>query len=436
MFNRFPYITRSNIRLGSYFFPKDDTSVETYELTQTTTAVYEGESVTITLTTQGLADGVNVPYTISGIGITASDFVGLTSLEGDFTINDNTASVTLTLIEDFIIEYTEAFNLSLDNGEAETSIILVDDTSYILSAPESVNEGESIVIDLLTEGVPNGTLVPYTITGVSSEDIGGVSLTGNFIVGTTDLITLNVTEDALTEGDETLTLTLDNGQDTIDVTIVDTSIDPTYTLSGSTTVNEGDIISIQLDTTDVNGGTTVPYTITGVSSEDINGASLTGVFVVGTTDLITFTVTEDALTEGDEILTLTLDNGRASIDVNIVDTSLTQTYTLSSNPETINSGDSVTITLNTENVSDGSIVDYTISGDVIPSDLGLVELTGSFTINNNTSELILISDSNIDIDKTFVLSLDNVDGNIFTEVTIIVGGVFTYTFPIQLANNS
>ena len=154
--------------------------------------------------------------------------------------------------------------------------------------------------------------MPYTITGVSSADIGGASLTGNFVTGTTDDVTFNVTADATTEGAETFSLELDNGEDTITVTINDTSLDPTYAVSASrASVNEGESFTVNLTTTDVQDGVGVGYTITGVSSADIDGASLTGTFTVSSNAAsLNVTVTADeSLGEGNETFTLSLDNG-------------------------------------------------------------------------------------------------------------------------------
>ncbi len=90
----------------------------------------------------------------------------------------------------------------------------------------NINEGDSVTITLYTINVANGTSVPYTITGVSSSDINGASLTGNFVVGTVDSITLTSTEDLTTEGSEVLTLTLDGIGEFVSVTILDTSVPP------------------------------------------------------------------------------------------------------------------------------------------------------------------------------------------------------------------
>ena len=152
-------------------------------------------------------------------------------------------------------------------------------------------------------------------------------MTGNFVTGTTDVVTINVTEDSLTEGQETLQLTLDNGGATTGITINDTSVDttPTYSLSSSmNTVSEGGTFTITLTTTFVAPGTNVGYTITGVSGSDINNAPLTGNFVVNNnTATLVLTAAADLTTEGDETLTLTLTNGQDSISVVISDTSTT-----------------------------------------------------------------------------------------------------------------
>ena len=101
-------------------------------------------------------------------------------------------------------------------------------TNYSLSTNVTeVNEGGTFDVTLDTTGLPNGTNVAYTITGVTSADISGASLTGNFnIQSNTRTITFTAAADALTDGsDETFSLTLDNGQGgTAEVIIRDTSV--------------------------------------------------------------------------------------------------------------------------------------------------------------------------------------------------------------------
>jgi hypothetical protein len=164
-------------------------------------------------------------------------------------------------------------------------------------------------------------------TGASGyvADVGGASLTGNFTVGSSETLTLTVTEDAATEGTETFALALDNGEASINVTINDTSVEPvaTYALSSSAdTVNEGSTFTITLSTSNVANGTNVAYTITGVSSADINNASLTGAFnIQNNTSQLVLQTTADLTTEGNEILNLALDNDEDNVSVTITDSS-------------------------------------------------------------------------------------------------------------------
>ena len=97
----------------------------------------------------------------------------------------------------------------------------------LVRSKTSVNEGKSVTITLETDNVATGTTVPYTIsgTGITSDDIDGAPLTGNFTIDSAGdaFLTLNITADASTEGTETLTLTLDGKGISTSVTINDTS---------------------------------------------------------------------------------------------------------------------------------------------------------------------------------------------------------------------
>ena len=97
--------------------------------------------------------------------------------------------------------------------------------TYALSAnATSMNEGGNATIFLTTTNVGDTTAVPYTITGISINDLVNGSLTGSFIVQNNSAsLTLNLNADSLTEGAEALTLSLNNGAATISVTINDNS---------------------------------------------------------------------------------------------------------------------------------------------------------------------------------------------------------------------
>jgi hypothetical protein len=204
------------------------------------------------------------------------------------------------------------------------------------SSTSSVDGGSTVDITLDAINASNGTAVPYTITGISANDITSNNITGNFIVGLTDTITLALTEDALTEGAESLTLSLDNTQESINILINDVSKTPSYILYSDSSVDEGNILTVILQTENIQNGTVIPYTVTGVDQADINGP-MTGVFVIRSNNIFPYNVplylndddvvdstsiilNEDYIIEGNETLTLTLDNGKASINITINDT--------------------------------------------------------------------------------------------------------------------
>jgi len=141
-------------------------------------------------------------------------------------------------------------------------------------------------------------------------------------------------------------LALDSGAASVQVTINDTSQAPaaTYSLSSNTSsVNEGSSFTITLATTNVDAGTNIPYTITGVTSPDISSASLTGNFVVGTTDSIIYTASNDVTTEGTETFTMTLDGLSESTAVSILDTSQTPAFTPDHTIAVTNAGNNYTL---------------------------------------------------------------------------------------------
>jgi len=147
---------------------------------------------------------------------------------------------------------------------------------YILTPSVSaVNEGSPFTVTLSTFNVASGTNVPYTISGVTADDLLSGSLTGTFVLNGAGVAvaTFSVLADEATEGIEFFDIALDNNQATARVTVNDTSTEPTeatYVLSpSSVSINEGGTISFTLTTTNITNGTQVPFTISGIEREDL-----------------------------------------------------------------------------------------------------------------------------------------------------------------------
>jgi hypothetical protein len=390
-----------------------------YSLEASRDLVVEGESFEIYLYTANVSNGTTVAYTITGVS--TADINGA-SLTGNFTVTDNFASFTITVTADILDEDLETLTLTLDSTGDFVSVALLDPVFVLSSDKEMVNEGQSFTVSLATLGVSDGTLIPYTITGVTSDDIDGASLTGSFVMeNDTSSIIFTTSVNPELEGEETFVLTLDNGFSSVSVDITE----PTFTLSSNKAdCDEGSTFSIELNTTDIINSTEVAYTITGVSSADISGASLSGVFtIIDDSASITFTVSNDRTTEGSETFTLSLDNGEDSINVIINDTSLTPTYSLATSAATINEGQSVTITLTTTNVDPGELVPYTITGTGITAgELELASLTGNFTVagtySSGSASLVINVSADVTTEGVEVLTLTLDDIGVGVTVTI------------------
>ena len=88
--------------------------------------------------------------------------------------------------------------------------------------------------------------------------------------------------------------------------------------SQNPSINEGSTASFTLNTTNVATGTSVPYTLTGISAADVSGGALSGNAVVNSSGVATISITllNDNLTEGAETLTVTAGGASASTVVN------------------------------------------------------------------------------------------------------------------------
>jgi hypothetical protein len=99
----------------------------------------------------------------------------------------------------------------------------------------------------------------------------------------------------------------------------------------------------------------------------------------------------------------------------------TPTYALSRSSATVNEGGTVTLTLTTTNVANGTVVPYTITGTGITAgDLGLGALTGNFTVNSNTANVVLNISNDFTTEgvEVFTLTLNGITPTVNVSVSI------------------
>ena len=262
------------------------------------------------------------------IGTTEDAAIAVDNGNGTFTVNNQAAfDSASTILDD--VDGTEA---SVTAAKDATAAFIGGgtppvDTFTLTTSADAVDEGDAVTFTLAGEAADAGKDFAYVITGVDSDDIDG-NLVGSLKLDSNGEALLNVrtVADEITEGEETLTLSV-NGK-TADVTVNDTSLTPSpetpsFTLTSSAAaVDEGDAVTFTLATENVDAGSTFNYQITGVSGDDIDG-SLTGSVTLDSSGeaLIDVGTVADGITEGEETLTLSVAGETADVMVN--DTSLT-----------------------------------------------------------------------------------------------------------------
>jgi len=439
-----PFLASDVVTASVSILDSSTTPTPTYTLTRSISTINEGQSVTITLTTSNVANGTSIPWTVTGIS--AGD-LSSGSLTGNFVVGSvNTASFTLS--NDTLTEGAETLNFALDNGQASITVV-VNDTSttpvptYTLTndaTSNRINEGQTVVFTLATTNVSAGTSIPWTVTGISAGDLSSGSLTGNFIVGTTDTASFTLSNDLTVEGTERLTLTLNGKTVSSYVDVIDTSTAPgapTYALTNNVTspISEGTVITFTLTTTNVSSGTLVPWEIRGTGANPTDSAdftsAITGNFVINAAGVgtVSITVNNDIKTENSETFRFRLTNNVAIYnDITITDTSFpTLTYSLTSDKSSANEDESVTFYLEqTPYSSADSIQSYSVSG-ITSADLDTsfsAVLNGNFNLVNvggvgkDSKTFKLNTDSLTEGAETLTLTLTGINRSESVSVTI------------------
>ena len=312
-------------------------------------------------------DAFTVDYNISDNTATSgSDYTATLSAQLTFpagTTNGDSQNITVTILDDTILEGDETLDIALSNLST-TLMNLVDPNAVgtinddematpadgLSVADFNVNENIGTVDFVVTYNGPslqNAFTADYTITDGSATSgsdytatlTGQVSFPANTINGDQQVVTITVTDDAIIEGDEDLSITLTNlstpiinlVDDNATGTITDNDVAaPTTGLSvADFSVNENagtaDFV-ISYSGADVQNAFTVDYAITDGTAN--SGSDYTGTlsgqltFAAGTTNgdqqSVTLNITDDTVIEGDETLDILLSNLSTTL-LNLVD---------------------------------------------------------------------------------------------------------------------
>lgn len=279
--------------------------------------------------------------------------------------------------------------------------------AYTLSYNRSsVSEGSSVIITLSNTGLPDGTLVPFIVSGTNItpyDFIGLNSLSGNFLIkNNTGSVILYPSNDLTTEGLETIILRLSGTgrSENIAITLVDTSpltnnIAEFSIVSNRPYILEGETFVFTITGLNVPIGTVVPYQIFGIQNTDVYNVPMEGELIFAanstydTSANITLTAIQDFLTDGTENIALLLYPTIAyTLAINgttyIIDSSteLSGYYSIETNKLKVIENDSITFSVVGNNIPAGANVKYVLRAWTNPSIDSEFEIPSELTLDD------------------------------------------------------
>lgn len=301
-------------------------------------------------------------------------------------------------------------------------------------------EGETKDYVIYVNGYSSGDLIYYTYdsTGgtVNSTDFS-TDFSGSVVVGVggSAVLSPQLARDADSEASDTFKIQIRDGS--VSGTVLGESgtitiPNPSYTLTPSTsTPNEGTTVTMTLAGTNTYTGTHY-YSLEGTAAtaSDIS-SDLTGSFSFdGSSGTFTIDIRDDFTTEGSETLTV-----KARVNsttgpvvgvstITIQDSSVQTIATITPSATSVNEGSSVTFTVNTTNMTSGTL-SYQVGlgtqteADDFSSTYGTVSIassTGSFSITPKSDS---ITDSGTETFTVKIINLPDGDGSTLTTSTAI-----------------
>ena len=165
--------------LLSFLFPEDqysDVEIPSYVVTTDKKEYREGEDIIYTITTTNVEDNTKFEYLLYG-DISADDFIQ--DVNGTFTVVDNTAKVTIGIVDDLVDEFDENvyFTIVGQDAQAEVKIIgtLVQETTDDDDEPKI---DKPTADDPITDETGGIISIPIKDTGDKYSEPPAVIITG------------------------------------------------------------------------------------------------------------------------------------------------------------------------------------------------------------------------------------------------------------------
>lgn len=309
------------------------------------------------------------------------------------------------------------------------------------------NEGDVVWLNTVWQNLPYQTTANLLIdgTGITAGDVSILGATvGNEVslgqITSSESLDsygagisgpIEILADHTTEGAESLTYHIKiparNRDYVANLTIVDTSLNPTYTLAtaGSvSSIDEGAELTFNVTTTDVVDGTTLYWFVGSTGSYALSAGRFSpgtgGSFTVNSgAGTFTVTISADSFTAtGTQSYNIFLSTTSPSptsvgntLSITVNDTSQSPTYEVTAvgDVASVNEGSVLTFDVTTTNVPNGTTLYWTI-GHVNTNSADFSATSGTVTINSNTGSFTVtaLADTTTEGAETFVVRIRTV----------------------------
>jgi hypothetical protein len=177
-----------------------------------------------------------------------------------------------------------------------------------ITADNNVCEGNTVVVTFSICTIPcinlNSVKVPYTITGINSNDIN-VALKGEVTLNAEGVGTLSITVNSDSD-QENEVMTITSGSSTKTINLLDVR---SYSIVGDSSVVEGQSVTLTFNTVGIPNGTAKPFTITGSGVSQLSGVPTQGTLIINNNTATLEIQTTNQVSYDDTSITITFDSG-------------------------------------------------------------------------------------------------------------------------------
>jgi plastocyanin len=380
-------VTHDNATIWKASLTIASTVTPTYSITPSATAINEGGSVTFSITTSNV--GSTTLYWTNAGTTAAADFSGGQN-SGTVAITNNSGSLVRAIASDALVEGGETIVLQLRTGStsgpivATAQTVTVNDTTSssptyaITPSTTTVGEGGTISFNVATTNVANGTTLYWTNAGTTiGADFSDGQNSGSVVVWSNSAVfSRALVSDEVLESGETVVLQLRTGSTSGPVVATASAVNvssdvvyPSNVMRFRNAANNGWIVATAANT-------------------KIRNAANTAWIAASPTNL-------------------KVRNAANTAWMSVIEGAPSATYAITPSTSTVNEGQSVTFTVTTTGVPNGTTLYWTNAGSTVAADFTAGINSGAVTINNNTVGIVLglIVDSLAEGNETIVLQL-------------------------------